>query len=705
VPKLGKKRIKQLFHEYATYFKIVLYKQEWITHFPLLATMTPGDNEIIRFCNLLREHFSSEETLSVTTLGESPYRYLFFIHELIQQIKDDYALQVRYEQEAGCLFSHPTLHKIRSFIESQVVPVSKTKYGYNSDLDPFYSIILDLESVQAAVTSEGSTLIQTPRDVITRRRSRVYPPQTRGPLVFFNGGARVALSRHYCAEKSLSKYLLDLNDGPPESYEQSQKGASNMMNGCLVTIVTGGPGTGKSYLICKQVQWYMQCSDDTRRTQRVVVCAPTNKVVRMLYKKLQKQNVAVKTTASAACGEWPQGYKYVLILDEQSMQDLVEINRLVRKMRPVRIHLFGDTNQLPTVNPGAFFIDMIECRRFPRVHLTVSFRTMDPTLLTNIEAVKNGAPERIQTSKSFTLSARPTVNTFMANYVPAAAAVVALSYRKASVSRLNRDINTAVLRAQDETEHTLIYPGVSVLIEKKELEIRVGMPVVSRVNIRQSTKHIPDCITRHTIQDDAPSILFKSLRPTLRTDSRETGTWCTEKLPYDYCPLPSPCVGRNTLGTVTQISTRAVVVRFGDDTEEYLYPLYRFEELLQPAYAMTVHKAQGLEYPVVVYECCHFNHPGGDYNNLALVAISRAQLSCHVSASHPGVLSAVIKKKLPVRTTNMRSILEGRALLSDTMASLRKHGSSKRHSTRPVPDRPSPKKWKASLECFRFRGE
>jgi len=110
VPKLGKKRIKQLFHEYATYFKIVLYKQEWITHFPLLATMTPGENEIIRFCNLLREHFSSEETLSVTTLGESPYRYLFFIHALIQQIKDDYALQVRYEQEAGCLFSHPTLH-------------------------------------------------------------------------------------------------------------------------------------------------------------------------------------------------------------------------------------------------------------------------------------------------------------------------------------------------------------------------------------------------------------------------------------------------------------------------------------------------------------------------------------------------------------------------------------------------------------------
>jgi len=170
-----------------------------------------------------------------------------------------------------------------------------------------------------------------------------------------------------------------------------------------LTVISGGPGTGKTSIVASLLRTLARLGV---RVEQVALAAPTGKAAQRMRQSIERQLSSVKEPAPAdallACPEArtlhrllgfvPQGAREgrfrhhennrlaesVVIVDEASMIDLFLMDRLVRSMRDdALLVLLGDADQLPSVDAGAVFRDLVPCAP-TAVRLTQSYR-MDPS--------------------------------------------------------------------------------------------------------------------------------------------------------------------------------------------------------------------------------------------------------------------------------------------------------------------------------------
>lgn len=161
-----------------------------------------------------------------------------------------------------------------------------------------------------------------------------------------------------------------------------------------LTIITGGPGTGKTLTERALLALYR-----TRHpTGRVVCCAPTGRAARRMEESTGMPATTIHRALGLLAGEdgnycEPEALEADLVLvDEVSMMDIYLAEHLLRAIpRGCQLVFIGDADQLPSVGPGAVLSEMIGCGVIPVIRLQKIYRqSRGSRIATNASLIRNG---------------------------------------------------------------------------------------------------------------------------------------------------------------------------------------------------------------------------------------------------------------------------------------------------------------------------
>jgi exodeoxyribonuclease V alpha subunit len=232
------------------------------------------------------------------------------------------------------------------------------------------------------------------------------------------------LGQHYYLQKNWT-YEADLVNGVTRLHSQSpkfldgkpifdarlnaaQKQAIEQALRYSLSFLTGGPGTGKTFTAAELVKTCLSCLSEEQRSQfRVIVTAPTGKAVAQLESNLTK-----------ACGTLPHlhsgtlhtvlGVKSYLAEEEQQLSlfaDLILVDecsmidaRLFAKLlhaipNGARLVLIGDRDQLPPIEVGSMFADLLDTGLYPVTYLKECLRSDRQEILALASEIKEGRVE------------------------------------------------------------------------------------------------------------------------------------------------------------------------------------------------------------------------------------------------------------------------------------------------------------------------
>lgn len=481
---------------------------------------------------------------------------------------------------------------------------------------------------------------------------------------------------------------LDELSGP---FDDVQLDALRRCVASPVFALTGQAGTGKSLWATALYELY-----DTN----VMFAAPTGKAVAVLGKRLTELHTKLwpesDNTEDSADND-DNGPLYgtlhswlyrtcelpdVLVLDEQSMQSPEVLLRLLRKKRFNKVIFIGDDNQLPPVSGGQLFRDLIMSPRIPSAALTQIYRSGPGSLIVeNAKLVLERNTELVQSDDTFTVV---PVNSDWQNRVaerawqikesmhlarPPPVLVNKNDVRHALNSKLRYFLNPVRPEAygcfpRARKGHRVV--TVQNVLRSGRIKARKGATgTIKSVCDGEAKVHFDH--GESVVYDHTSSVFTEELRQFVReTDPvkmdskglevfwrfREHDRVMNISNQYedvtdtDYDRKPRKLLLCNgAVGYVQHVEKKTLTVLFDNQVQR----TYDSLSSVVPAYAMTVHKAQGSEYPavIVVAKCENWM----DANAYLYTAITRAKKRCVVfDADRNATKSCVKSERKPCRT-------------------------------------------------------
>lgn len=191
-------------------------------------------------------------------------------------------------------------------------------------------------------------------------------------------------NKEITTKKNLKKYINILESDFNIKYNEEQINAITSIFEHNISIITGGPGTGKTTIINGILNLYKlanKYTDDGMST-KVALIAPTGRASKRMsettnfsastihrYLKWNKEN------NTFGINEFNKTNHELVIIDEVSMIDTILFDSLLKGLkRGVKIVLVGDEYQLPSVSPGLILNDLIESKKFKHVRLENIYR-------------------------------------------------------------------------------------------------------------------------------------------------------------------------------------------------------------------------------------------------------------------------------------------------------------------------------------------
>ena len=236
------------------------------------------------------------------------------------------------------------------------------------------------------------------RQLITDNRSAIYlAPFYYAELGVANQFLRLlASSQEQSPTPSLPNRTPSLTQLESEMgirFAPQQREAIHTAMATRAMILTGGPGTGKTTTVVGMIRLF------EAEGRRITLTAPTGRAA----KRLSETTGSEAKTIHRLLEFSPQnnGFKRnrqnpldtdVVIVDETSMVDLVLMNRLMQAIRPTTtVVLIGDTDQLPSVGAGNVLRELIDSQRIPVIQLTEIFRqAQESMIVTNAHRINKG---------------------------------------------------------------------------------------------------------------------------------------------------------------------------------------------------------------------------------------------------------------------------------------------------------------------------
>ncbi len=404
---------------------------------------------------------------------------------------------------------------------------------------------------------------------------------------------------------AVEKTLKTMEQSAGIVLEEAQKNAvlGAIRNGLMV--ITGGPGTGKTTIINTIIRYFELEGMDIR------LAAPTGRAAKRMTETtgIEAQTIhrLLEITGGVAQGD-AAGQTYVhferneqnpieadvVIVDEMSMVDIGLMTSLLAALVDgTRLILAGDVDQLPSVGPGNVLRDIIQSGQFEVAKLTKIFRqSQDSEIITNAHAINRG--------ELFELNRRSRDFLFVHRETPESIA--------GAVKTLLSEKLPDYVHA-DRNEIQVLTPT------------RKGVVGVEQLNrFLQSRLNPPDDAKP---EKEIAGTVYRVGDKVMQTKNNYQIAWEKHNFRGQACDTGQG-VFNGDLGQIEEIRpfSEEVVVRF-DDGRYVRYPYKQMDEL-ELAYAVTVHKSQGSEYPAVIIPM----YPGPRLlmtRNLLYTAVTRAK--------------------------------------------------------------------------------
>ena len=197
--------------------------------------------------------------------------------------------------------------------------------------------------------------------------------------------------------KNIEVELKKAEDKIDIELSSKQKEAIKLVNDNNITIITGGPGTGKTTIIKTIIDIYEE------RKNKVVLCAPTGRAAKKMTETTGKEASTLHRLLEIGKVDddnLVKNYSYegtpidadIIIVDELSMVDMFLMNYLLKCIyKGTKLILVGDSDQLPSVGPGSVLKDLIASEKITTIHLDKIFRQAAKSkIILNAHRVNNG---------------------------------------------------------------------------------------------------------------------------------------------------------------------------------------------------------------------------------------------------------------------------------------------------------------------------
>lgn len=192
-------------------------------------------------------------------------------------------------------------------------------------------------------------------------------------------------------KKKLNKIVTLLEGRYDISYNDEQKEAIYQSLSNDITIITGGPGTGKTTIIKSIVESYKELYklSDRELDDNIKLLAPTGRASKRLEESTLRRASTIhrflkwnKDDNSFRVNENNRDFSHLIIVDEISMVDILLMNSLLKGLtNNIKLILVGDYNQLPSVMPGDLLKDIIDSNQLNVVSLNKLYRQSDDSYI------------------------------------------------------------------------------------------------------------------------------------------------------------------------------------------------------------------------------------------------------------------------------------------------------------------------------------
>lgn len=428
-------------------------------------------------------------------------------------------------------------------------------------------------------------------------------------------------TRRMCAPSSLTLAVEDFLGGFEKNngilLGEEQKEAIQLAFNEQFSVITGGPGTGKTTIIKAITEGFQQAGES-----RILLCAPTGRAAKRLTEATSYEATTIHRLLMATEGDDTYNFAKneddpleadVVIVDEASMLNVQLYHALLAAIpEEARVIIVGDVDQLPPIGPGFVLRDLLISEQIPYQRLTTIYRQQEGNcIVDNAYLVNDGQMPVLQGHEEFVFypvrSVQETLMTvakvyqeMLANYDDPLEVQIISPMRRGPMG------SVALSRFVQQRELEGLAPKTKS--DKSQIEVKYnGM-----------TYHVGDKVIQVVNNYEAE-------------------------------------VFNGEIGVIISLTNAFVGIRFSD--RELVMPIAYLEEIM-PAYAITVHKSQGSEYGTVIIPFVPA-YGGMLQRNLLYTAITRARDKVIMVGTVAAVERAVVSDFKEERCTLFKERLRG----------------------------------------------